>query len=290
MLRLANRELALDLLDPADAADTARQGWRYCWGGYIWQVTDAQLGPLVSGPAYPNPTPTVFDGQGLPESFRHNRRADSTRLTWAGDSGLALGAGVLAANSGRGPQAPDAVRIVEPCQWTVTKFPDHLIFQTRQAAGGLSYELSRKIELRDRTITSFTQLTNAGELPLPLQWFPHPFWALTESRARVQLPAGTTIPENPGFAIDGEGVLTFKRPFVGPRDSQFALLALPPGRALAVSVDHPRLARVTFETSFVPDECPVWANPRTISVEPHLSLTLAPGETRHWHVRHGFEK
>ena len=34
MLRLANRNLQVELLDPAD--DAARRGPRYCRGGYIW--------------------------------------------------------------------------------------------------------------------------------------------------------------------------------------------------------------------------------------------------------------
>jgi hypothetical protein len=72
-------------------------------------------------------------------------------------------------------------------------------------------------------------------------------------------------------------------------DNQFSLLALPPGRELALMIDHPRLARVTFATSFVPHECPVWANAHTVSVEPYFNLHLAPGETRHWNVRHSFE-
>ena len=288
MLHLANRELTLDLLDPADAADIARQGWRYCWGGYIWQVHDAKLGPLVSGPEFPNPKPPVFDGQGLPESFRHTRRDTNARLTWKGDTGLAIGAGVIAPNANKNAAATESVVVTEPCQWTVTPAADHIVFQTRQAAAGFSYELSRKIELRDRTITSFTQLTNVSDAPLTLEWFAHPFWALTDGRARLALPAGTTLPENPGFALAADGALTFKRPFVTRPDNQFALLALPRDRELTVALDHPKLARVTFASSFVPTECPVWANRNTISVEPYLALHLAPGETRHWHVRHGF--
>ena len=97
------------------------------------------------------------------------------------------------------------------------------------------------------------------------------------------------MPDNPGFAIAG-GTLIFKRAFVAKDDNQFALLARPRGRELTVSIDHPKLARVTFATSFVPDECPAWANAHTVSVEPYLTLRLAPGETRHWHVRHGFDK
>ena len=98
------------------------------------------------------------------------------------------------------------------------------------------------------------------------------------------------MPDNPGFAIAADGTLTFKRAFVAEADNQFALLTLPRDRELTVAVDHPKFARVTFASSFVPRECPAWANLRTASVEPYLALNLAPGETRHWHVRHGFEK
>lgn len=289
MLQLANRDLRVDLLDPREPADIARQGWRYCWGGYVWQVTDAQRGPLLSGPEFPKADPSAFNGQGLPESFRHARRDTLDRLTWKDDVGLALGAGILAANPGASGPGPDSVRLVAPCDWRVTTNPDHITFHTQHSAAGFVYDLTRTIELRGRTLDSRTQLTNHGSARLTLQWFSHPFWALTAGRARITLPPGTTIPENPGFHVNAEGVLTFKRPFVTADDNQFALLSLPPGRELNLTVNHPQLARITFATSFVPDECPVWANAHTISVEPYLNLALAPGETRHWHVRHGFE-
>jgi hypothetical protein len=279
MLHLENRELRLDVLDPA--ADAARQGARYCWGGYLWQVHDQRLGPLVAGPEFPHPTPSAFNGQGLPESFRHRTR-DGRPLTWTGNTGLGIGIGVLTAG------ADNSVTVTEPCAWTVSRFPDQLIFQTRQAAAGFAYELTRKVELTGREVGSFTQLTNVGDQPLALQWFAHPFWALTAGRARVHLPPGTALPANPGFALGADGLLTFQRAFLTPQDDQFALLTPPAGRPLALHLDHPRLPRVDFTSSFAPDECPVWANARTVSVEPYLHLRLAPGETRHWHVRHGF--
>lgn len=288
MLRLTNRELLLEILDPRDPADHRRQGWRYCHGGYVWQVTDAKLGPLLAGPSYPE-EPSVYDGQGLPESFRHTRRTDGVRFTWHGEAGVALGAGAVTANPKKDASAADAVILRERCQWAVHPFADHLVFQTRQDLAGFSYELTRKIELSGRTVTSSTQLTNVGDAPLALQWFPHPFWALTEHRARMQLPAGTTVPENGVFQIAANGSLTFKRPFGPKPDNQFALLTLPPRTPLALSLDHPKLARVTFATSYVPEECPIWGNGHTLSVEPYLALNLAPGETRHWHVQHGFE-
>jgi hypothetical protein len=289
MLHLSNRDLTLDLLDPRDATDDKRQGWRYCHGGYVWQVTDAKLGPLVTGPSYPD-EPTVYDGQGLPESFRHTRRDNNARLTWKGDTGLAIGAGTVTANSNPKAGAPESVLLGEASQWTVHPFVDHIVFQTRQTAAGVSYELSRKIELAGRTVSSFTSLTNVGDAPLSLQWFPHPFWALTEQRAQLKLPAGTTVQENGVFALAADGTLTFKRPFGPKPDNQFAILTLPPKTPLALSLNHPKLARVTFEVSYVPEDCPIWGNGHTISVEPYLALTLAPGETRHWHVKHGFEK
>ena len=88
MLQLSNGELRVDLLDPV--ADAARQGVRYCWGGYIWQVREACGEPLLTGPEWPNATPSAFNGQGLPESFRHTR-FEGRPLTWNGDHGLAVG-------------------------------------------------------------------------------------------------------------------------------------------------------------------------------------------------------
>ncbi len=287
MLHLSNRELTLDLLDPNDPADNQRQGWRYCHGGYIWQVHDAVLGPLLTGPSFPA-EPTVYDGQGLPESFRHSRRDPATRLTWSGDTGVAIGAGTIAANPAPKAPAPDTVFLRERCRWTVAAFPDHVVFQTSQNAPGASYALTRKIELTGRTVVSFTQLTNTGGGPLDLQWFPHPFWALTGQRAEMQLPAGTTVPDNGVFAIAADGALTFKRPFGPKPDNQFALLTLPPQTPLALSLNHPKLARVTFDVSYVPVECPIWGNGHTVSVEPYLGLSIPPGETRHWFARHGF--
>ncbi|MBI5691323.1 MAG: hypothetical protein HZC55_14660 [Verrucomicrobia bacterium] len=282
MLILGNAELRLELLDPADPPDQARQGARYCWGGYLWQVHDLRLGPLVAGPEFPHPTPTPFNGQGLPESFRHRTR-DGRPLTWRGREGLGLGAGRLTADE------KGEVSLTEPCTWHVTRGPGHLSFQTRQAGAGFSCELSREIELRDRSVISRSRLTNAGDTALTLEWFAHPFWCLTRGEARVRLPLGTTVPDNPGFAIDRDGLLTFRRPFRTPEDSQFALLDLPAGQALRLELDHPRLSRVTFATSFIPNECPVWANAQTLSIEPYLHLSLAPGETRAWQIEHGFE-
>ena len=185
MLHLSNRELTLDILDPSDPADRRRQGWRYCHGGYVWQVHDRNLGPLLAGPSYPA-EPSVFDGQGLPESFRHTRRDPPVRLTWDADAGVALGAGTIVANPAPKSSAPDSVFLREACTWEVSSFPDRLVFRTQQSVPGASYALVRQIELVGRHVVSFTQLANTGSAPLPVQWFPHPFWALTDRRATLR--------------------------------------------------------------------------------------------------------
>lgn len=128
MLSLANRTLRVELLDPAD--DAARRGPRYCRGGYIWQVHDATRGPLVSGPEFPHPAPTPFNGQGLPESLRHRTR-DGRPLTWRGSEGLGIGIGRLAAGNG------NEVRLEEPCAWTVTGDSTQLISRRGRRRRGL---------------------------------------------------------------------------------------------------------------------------------------------------------
>ena len=63
MFTLSSETLVVEILDPV--ADQERFGVRYCTGGYIFQVTDAQHGPLLSGPTYPHDF-NWFDGQGIP--------------------------------------------------------------------------------------------------------------------------------------------------------------------------------------------------------------------------------
>ncbi len=279
MLTLANAELSVDLLDPA--TEQAQLGPRFCWGGYIWQVHDRNIGTLLTGPEWPAVTPLPHNGQGLPESFRHSTTTGAP-LLWDGATGLAPGAGAL------GRDAQGAIVITTPCDWQSELQPERAVFRTAQSVGRWSYALERTIELSGRQLRSRSRLTNHGAGPLTLEWFAHPFFALqSDGLLRVTLPAGTQLAGNPGYRLAGRE-LTLRRAFVGVQDGHLELLGLPADRPFAAELTHPKLQSLRFATDFVPFKCVLWANGNTLSLEPFLALNLAPGESREWTLTYDF--
>ena len=279
MLHLANAELTVDLLDPA--AEQVHLGPRFCWGGFIWQVHDRNVGALLTGPEWPSPTPNPLNGQGLPESFRHSTTTGEP-LLWHDGQGLAPGAGALSRDSS------GTVIVHEPSRWQIDAQADRIIFRTRQEAAGWSYELERTIELRARTVLSHSKLTNRGAGPLKLEWFAHPFFALqADGKLPATLPPGTALPDNAGYELNGNE-LSFRRAFVGVNDGVLVHLDLPAGRPFAVTIAHPRLTSVRFSVDFVPFKTVLWANGNTLSFEPFLALDLVPNASRTWTLSYEF--
>ena len=277
MLTLTHGHLRAELLDPAH--DRGHLGWRYAWGGFVWQVHDERVGPLLTGPEWPERAPHPFNGQGLPESFRHQTR-DGRRLTWRGERGVAIGAGELALHNGE-------VQLAVPCEWQIERYDCGARFRTQHAAAGFAYQLERTVELLDRELRSTSRLTNLAAKPLAFEWFAHPFFALSDGVIRLELPRATHLADNPGFALE-HGMFTQKRRFVGKDAGHFDILQLPRGEPLRCRISHPRLTHIDFATSFVPSECVVWGNGHTFSIEPYLAHTLTSGQTHEWHVRYGF--
>ncbi len=278
MLQIKNSELAVVLLDPV--ADRERQGSRYCWGGYIWQVNDHEGNPLFTGPEWPKPNPTAFNGQGLPESFRHRSRTGQPQ-TWKGNRGVALGIGELALDS------KGEVEVTQPCNWTISNDGTNIVFLTGQIAGDYHYELQRTVSLDGRRLISSSRLKNLSSTPLSLEWFAHPFFALTDRLIEADVPSGTTLAENPGFLLQGNQ-LRSKRRFEHEKDGHMDFLHLPTDAVVDTTLTHPLLSSLTFSTDFAPSECVIWGNHATFSIEPYQRLSLASGEETSWTLRYGF--
>ena len=281
MLSLAHNSLTVELLNPADSADRARLGTRYCWGGYIWQVQDQDAGPLLAGPEYPAPAPTPFNGQGAPESFRHTELGTDRPLILEDGRGFIIGIGEVAPGD-------DQPIVTKPCQWTVTRSAAAMDFYTVQTGGAHGCRLSRRIALEGRSLTSFTKIINTGSKPLPVHWFAHPFFALTAGLITCGLPRSWDMADNPGFGFDGERRLISKRVFKNKTDGHFQPLIVGPKTPLRAALSHPRLSKVFFSTDFTPDSCPVWGNSNTCSIEPYIIADLAPGSTRSWTLTYEF--
>lgn len=278
MLTLKNHELTVLLLDPRSAATQARQGSRYCWGGYIWQVRDAG-GDLVSGPEYPEPQPAPFNGQGLPEAFRVTDRTTGERLTAVGDAGMVIGAGAVALTG-------NSVRLVSPAAWDIRALSGEIEFTTSQRFADWTVDLTRTVALRERTLISSTQLVNRGPAGLPLQWFPHPFFQLGEGRIAGRLPREFGIADNPVFALN-DGAFAMRHGFPLGSGGHFELLRVRP-IPFEANFTHPRLPFVRMRCDYVAAEIPVWANHHTFSIEPYLHARLAAGEEKTWSVQYEF--
>ncbi|PTX94469.1 hypothetical protein [Opitutus sp. ER46] len=280
MLSLANPYLRVDLLDPTGIEDAATLGQRFGWGGYIWQVYEHGRTPLLAGPQWPDPQPSPFNGQGLPEALRHRTR-DGQPLTWSGSEGAAFGIGALRAD------ADGTTHLTASCAWEIECTPHRAVFFTRDAVAGFSYSLRREIELAGRTLHSRTLLKNEGRSPIALQWFAHPFFPLVDGLASAVLPRGATLPENPGFTVQ-DGRLLQRRRFTGEKDGHFDVLQFDPAQPFQVRFAHPRLEYVDLIADFPPSEVVLWGNSNTFSIEPYLALRLAPGESRAWGLRYDF--
>lgn len=270
MYMLSNEELEVALLDPV--ADQARFGPRYCTGGYIFQVTDSRHGPLLTGPTYPESF-NWFDGQGIPDAFNLHPLRDPAAPSLA----LIIGIGVCEL---------EQRRVEEFCSWEVQAGPAAIEFQTAQAFHGYALELRRTVGLAGRTLRSATRLRNTGRQPIPVCWFPHPFYPQPKTPELCRLNAPVAMPDNPGYELGANG---FIRRRAWPSQQGF-YQALDHGAQapLVVLQRHPTLGMVAASCSYAPSFFPIWGNRNTFSWEPFLERTVAPGQELAWEIAYDF--
>jgi hypothetical protein len=282
MLTIKNDHLNVSLLDPQ--ADTHLLGSRYCHGGYIWQIEDNVLGPLLSGPKYPD-IPDPFDGQGMPEAFE---TALSYFPTSIGDTILIIGVGEVIRTSDIEPfHSRYNPQIKKPCSWIIQSEPDCVLMKTDQFFKGYSFTLLKRVSLSGRTVQSFTEVVNSGPNPIPLKWFAHPFFPLTFDRSCCKLSLPVSIPPNPGFALSSESYICMDNNY-NWESGCYRSLEIPWNKHLNVTVKHPLLNQISMDCKFNPTWLPIWANSKTFSVEPFFFKMSVPGSSTTWAIEYHF--
>ncbi len=285
MYTLENKYLSVSILDPN--ADVAKLGSRYCTGGYIWQITDKVLGPLLAGPDYPNPAPPLFDGQGAPDMFHRAIVAENAAV---GDTVMCIGVGQVRWTSERIPfdvrSNPEVARFVT---WDVTEDADSIMMVTEHTAGSWAYRLARKVTLGERVVTSKTEIANLGAGDLPIRWFPHPFFPIPEDNVLCDFSIPFTLPESPGYAMNEDGFIRRKPYFNWERGGCYQALEFTPSTiGLTVVQKHDIVGEVTAVTDYEPSFLPIWGNQKTFSFEPYLERVVEPQSSTVWQISYQF--
>jgi len=272
VLTLSNDYLEVSVLDPASSKDRERFGTRYCTGGYIFQVSDHELGDLLAGPTYPDSF-NVFDGQGIPDAFNRlplRNPEDPNRA-------LIIGVGLC-------DVAAD--KVLEFCTWDVRVGEKTLTFRTQQSLGKHALDLQRRIELHGRSVRSTTWLDCTGSTGFQVSWYPHPFFPQPEGDelCRLNIPVG--IRDNPGYEMSPSG-------FIGRRDwpwttDHYLALDHDAQTPLTVLQRHPKVGLVGGTFGYIPRFFPIWGNPKTFSWEPYYENTIAPGQGLAWWMAYDF--
>lgn len=279
MYTLANDLLHVSILDPV--ADRDRFGVRYCTGGYIFQVHDHQLGDLMSGPTYPDSF-NWFDGQGIPDAFNLQPLRDPDA---ADSQALVLGIGLC-------DLAAKEVRAF--CDWEVTEdvagAAGRITFHTVQRHQSFAVELERTVSLEGRTLRSQTRLWNRGAAPIPIRWFPHPFYPQPETDELIKLNVAVAEIESAGqeggYEVRANGFIArrgwpWDKGYYQPLDHTA-------WSNLVILQKHPKLGLVAATCSYAPDYFPIWGNPRTFSWEPFLERTVGSGQEMAWRIDYEF--
>lgn len=277
MFTFANEALAAEMLDPGDDRD--RLGPRYCWGGYLHQLRDADGRDLLSGPEYPG-RPTAYNGQGAPEVFCYQNYRTKEWMNVEGDIGIILGIGTIETLADGTPT------LGEVCEWDREIDGAVCTMSTEQAAHGWAYHLARRWELRGTTAISTTRIESRGDKPLDVLWYPHPFYPLVEGGMDFHINLPIRMDDNPGFEMNGQTISM--TPGFDWNTGRLQWLEGDFGGRLEAVFQHPLTGTVTMRGEFPISHLPLWANAHTISLEPYVRYRVPPEEACQWTVAYEF--
>jgi hypothetical protein len=277
---LNNSSLRVTVLDPLE--DAPRLGPRFCTGGYVYQIEDPERGPLLAGPEFPDNEPSVLNGQGMPDVFQFTLYDSPDEVP---EKKLIIGVGIVE-NSRRRKAGESHFQsaVDEFARWEIEHSEQELTMRTEQQYRDWHFALQRRLQLTGRRLRSVTALHNIGPATLPFRWFAHPFFPLTPDRRCAILPPGSSLSENPGFALDAEGALMLKESDSWASGHYQLLSRTGPAIPFSSRHLHPIVKAIDFSADFVPIKVALWANERTFSCEPFLEAVLAPGGDQEWSV------
>jgi len=282
MITINNAALSVTLLDPA--ADSDKNGSRYCHGGYIWQVYDNAGRPLLSGPHYPNPAPPPFDGQGIPEVFETPLGSDGATV---GSDVCVIGVGLVRKSSGIEPFHPrNNPRVTLPCSWNIERGDDWAVMTATQRFGGKSITLKREIRLDGNRVESINTVNNTGLTDVCLRWFAHPFFPLNDNLSCGRINPPAILPENAGYYIDSDGTIRMKPDY--PWEKGLFQLLEAQLEKLNFTIPHQVVGNVTVQTDYPVIRCALWANANTFSFEPFTQRAVKPAEETSWRISYIF--
>lgn len=281
MFLLRNDFLRVEILDPA--RDRDKLGSRYCAGGYIWSAADARGRALFAGPFHPGAT-TGFDGQGAPEVFETVLGENEARV---GDGVCVPGVGLVRRDSPVEPfHARDNPVVTRFADWTVEEpSTEEIRMHARQEFRETRLDITRIVRIRGESLESRTDLGYAGEHPLALRWFAHPFFPPLERLCRFSTE--TSLPANPAFGFESDGTL-WRNPGYPWDQGFYQPLGMEFGKPLRVEQFHPVAGTVVVECDWPLAWLPVWGNARAFSFEPYHVLALRPDSTATWSIRYTF--
>ena len=180
----------------------------------------------------------------------------------------------------------EANEVSEFCTWEVDAEKDRVAMRTAHAFGPYDVELVRTVSLAGRTLRSATRLSNRGRRPVPLRWFPHPFYPQPEGDELCRFNIAVDFPENPGFAVADSGFIARKGwPW---KDGFYQALDHGAQSNLVVLQKHPVIGLAAATCSYVPAFFPIWGNRHTFSWEPFLERSVAQGQGYEWWIDYEF--
>ncbi len=272
MIELGNRELAVSVLHPNE--DRGLLGSRYSAGGYVFQIEDVRLGPLLTGPTYPD-TFEWYHGQGIPDSF-----AATPLFPSQVDDPLVLVLGV-------GTCSRNLSSVVRFDEWVIAHCDrDSLTASVIHRIDELTIVLTRSLTLVGRTLISTTTVSNRSAQQFVFTWFPHPFFPVPESPELVRFSTQVRLPEKSAFGVRDDGFIVRTSPATEP--GEYAALEHRTGPGMTILQRHPTLGLIAADIDYAPSLLPIWGNSRTFSWEPHLDRSLAAGESTSWTVSYYF--